>query len=715
MTQLVTESIWHFAGYLHLCELLNDTPVHYSGAPTYKFATFTPEELPRGASGLRVPPPHESKSVHFNVDARSAATAHNKLALSEFALVPEAPERADVLVRPTDPAANRDVPQDGSGFFDFAPDGGGQLDVKISLTYEIGPTRFSEFVVQQTNVLFDLDVLLGNSGHQVAGFALPKDPTPIVARMIKSAEKLIPEDAIPMAKPDGSDVSMDGQSQGANPFPIDLSGAKHADVLNVSETSHYVNGVRLDDPDEPIDASSAINSQGASIQAAVEHFNEKFEEAGSAGEDTGASDPTPSDDDLGESQTAEGEHVHIETDTTPTGGYAQESTTGANAALNIAILDDRTDGIASLVIEGDLNETNAIIQVNVLADKDYVRASGQDVARSIVEHSNSLTNEATFVADPGTVFGDGVTGFSGALDWHITYVTGDYWDIATLSQTNVLVDGDLSQQTTASAHYTAVLGANGELNFVELSQGSLEYDLIIVGGTYYDYNTILQLNLVYDADVIKQLLGGEGSQTADAGSNALTNDASIVGIGSEDFKPMTADVQALADAVAEQQPFLYPAQALGIPGNGTDRLDVLYVSGDYYDLDLIFQTNVIADADKVEQRAPSGQDSEELSQTATAGANEATNVALIIDVDSLSGYQYVGGEVYEDTMLVQANIVVGEDEEEALDGSSLHPDVVAAIAAMSDDGAHDGSDAHASDADHAADVVSADLLGGVMA
>lgn len=711
MTQLVTESIWHFAGYLHLCELLNDTPVHYTGAPTYKFASYTPDQIPSGEIDLWRTPSQGSKSVQFNVDARSPTTAHHELERPIPQVLP-IPKRVDLLVEPAEPE-DRLVPKDGAGHFSFAP-GGGEFEVKISLTYDVGPTRFTEFSIEQLNVMFDLDALLGFSDHQGAGTSFTKDPTLIVNRIIHSAEKLIPEGAIADLRPDGSDISLDGQADHINPFPIDLSGARRADALSVDETSHYVNGVRLDDPDEPIDASDAIISQGAAIQAAVQEFNAKFEDKDAAGEDAEVSLPSPTDaeDDTGE--VAEGEHVHVVTDTTPTGGYAQESTTGANSALNVAVIDDRADGIASLVIEGDLHETNAIIQVNVLADKDFARASGQDVARSIVDHNNSLKNEATFIADPGVVFGDGVTGFSGALNWHITYVTGDYWNIATLSQTNVLVDGDLSQQTTASAHYTAVLGANGQLNFVELSEGSLDYDLIIVGGNYYDYNTILQLNLVYDADVIKQLLSGEGSQTVEAGGNALTNDASIVGIGSEDFKPMTADVQFLVDAVAEQQPFLFPAQALGLPGNGTDRLDVLYVSGDYFDLDLIYQTNVIADGDKIEQSALTGEGADELAQAITAGANDATNVALIIDVDSLSGYQYLGGEVYEDTMLVQANIVVGEDEEDALDASSLHPDVVAAVAAMSDD-ATEHSNTPSAEGDHVTDGMGTDLLGGVMA
>jgi hypothetical protein len=264
---------------------------------------------------------------------------------------------------------------------------------------------------------------------------------------------------------------------------------------------------------------------------------------------------------------------------------------------------------------------------------------------------------------------------------------------------------------------TAVLGSDGQLNFIELTQASAEYDLIVIGGDYYDLNTILQINLVMDDDAVLQFLGGPGSQGAEAGGNTLLNDAAVVSIGSESFMPLEGAPADLASTIAGQDEIVDAAMTLGVPGNGTGTLKVLYVAGDYYDLDLILQTNVIADPDAIEQAAldgadeNGGDDQDELDQDAVAGANAATNLALIIDVDSLSGYQYLGGEQYEDTLLVQANIVSDDDED--TDSRDLHPDVVAAVAAMSE--ADDNSGHGSRDDYHDHSHYNGDVLGGVMA
>jgi len=220
-----------------------------------------------------------------------------------------------------------------------------------------------------------------------------------------------------------------------------------------------------------------------------------------------------------------------------------------------------------------------------------------------------------------------------------------------------------------------------------------------------------------DEDAVLQALGGSGAQTGEVNGNTLLNDAAIVSIGSESFQALEGSAADLAQAVAEKQEIVDAETTLGIPGNGTGTLKVLYVAGDYYDLDVIVQTNIILDPDAVEQAALDGADEngrgEEmaLDQAAVSGGNAAINLALIIDVDSLSGYQYLGGEQYEETLLVQANILSDEDEIDV--GRDLHPDVVAAVAAMNDD---DGVAISDSTSDYAASPShhGADVLGSVM-
>ena len=67
-------------------------------------------------------------------------------------------------------------------------------------------------------------------------------------------------------------------------------------------------------------------------------------------------------------------------------------------------------------------------------------------------------------------------------------------------------------------------------------------------------------------------------------------------------------------------------------------LNVLYVTGDYYDINAIWQINVIADVDTAIQYL-NGQppaDDGTLTQSVSSGGNEASNDAIIVDVGSTS-------------------------------------------------------------------------------
>ncbi len=308
------------------------------------------------------------------------------------------------------------------------------------------------------------------------------------------------------------------------------------------------------------------------------------------------------------------------------------------------------------------------MQINLLHDNDKVSVwgtAGADTQHISTGH-DTVTNSATFANDPGKIYGNIAYGYPGAVNWHVDYVNGDYCSVDALHQTNVLIDGDLAQQSSASMHFTATLGANGQLNFVNVTDAMSHFELVIVAGNDYKIDCVVQLNVVLNDDIVQQILGGNGSQSVNAGGNILLNDAAIANIGGESFKTLGGEAQTLADAIAHKDTSIDFSHSLGLPGNGTDNFNVLYVSGDYYDEHLLTQTNVIIDPNKVVQCAPLGavglpgaDTSGGLAQTATTGGNEATNLALLVNFNSTSDYQFLGGTHYEDTLLVQANIVDG--------------------------------------------------------
>lgn len=669
MAQQVTETIWHFCGYFHIADLLAYDPVHYLGAPDYHMPGYgRAPGSPRDA-GPKIDLPEKSAPVSLPavpVPMQSSPLLHHGPELTPFAqprIVVPSPASS-----PVHTPLQTHQPGDAGGTFTTIPVSSEGEELTITLRYADIPSYLANLNAIQANVMLDADTLLGDPQSLLNGTILPADTAEALAGMTAQAEAVIPsfKDIL-----DPTRLQSVYVTQG-DPAPLDTSGRDTAAPAFVSENTHYVNGAPAADGGGPPDANAAIKSAMKDINDAIKDFNpdlEKPQEAAPAILEDGR------------------ESIHVVTDATPSGGYAQKVVAGANEALNVAIIDDRTDGQASLIIKGDYHETNAIIQVNVLTDDDTVRVSGDVLAQVIATQDNVLINDAQFVNDPGQLAGDGINGFSGATDWNVTYVSGDYWDITTFTQRNVLLDGDLSQQTSANTNFIAVLGSDGQLNFVEYTGASAGYDLIVIGGSYYDLNAVVQVNLLLDSDEVTQTLGGPGSQSIEAGGNLLTNEASIVSTGSEDFKPLTGDPARLAAAIENHDESVDAKLSLGIPGNGTDTLNVLYVSGNFYDLDLIVQTNVVLDSDTVEQSAPAGalengtDDDAALTQNAVTGANQLTNLALIVDVDSLSGYQYLGGEEYETTLLVQANIIEDDDTAEA---NALHPDVVAALAGMAD-------------------------------
>jgi hypothetical protein len=411
--------------------------------------------------------------------------------------------------------------------------------------------------------------------------------------------------------------------------------------------------------------------------------------------------------------------VHIVNNGTPTGGYAQIATLGGNDSVNAAILQDFGDAGGSRIIRGDYHETNAIAQINVLRDNDMIEIHGAKFVETLVGGDNTTVNDAGFLEQPTGSGSPPSGGFPGALHWHVDYVNGDVYDISSVIQRNGVSDNDLGEQTATNTHFTATLGENDQISVTQLLEFGNGYDLLIVGGDYFKFNAIVQYNVVLDDDILDQLMAGSGSgtQSANAGGNALLNDAAIVNIGNSVFQPLLDGPPVeLADAIENQVPEFDYALTIGLPGNGTGALEILYVTGNYYNYNFTLQTNIVADVDVSSQSAAGIDtdrlsDPEALSQISETGGNTAANLALIVNVDSTSDYQFLGGQYYEDTVLVQANLVTNEDTvkgDHNLDSGLLA--TLAAISEAGDTGGHDDSSGPGS----GLEILSSDVMGGVL-
>lgn len=327
--------------------------------------------------------------------------------------------------------------------------------------------------------------------------------------------------------------------------------------------------------------------------------------------------------------------------------------TGANAAANVASLVNERGVEGTLIVLGDSYKSNVIVQTNVLVDSTVV---GAPAGSRIQVEGNGANNTAEFIhaldQNPYAI------GYFGGLHWHVDTLDGDFYAVNLVTQLNVLNDRDWVQQTATDHHKFVDTGENLQLN--RLSEVNIEashYDLVVVGGNYYAANWIFQTNILQNSDYVV-VSGGAGATSGtvvSTGGNWLLNSATMIDF-SGPARAMTPEMQAVATALGSHEGSLGLEAGFAVPGNGSLELNVLFISGNYYDLNVLKQTNVVDDSDKVLQSLGPA----EGGYVATGG-NVLTNAAILADVGPLGG-QYVAGQQYSESVLVQTNIIVQSAE-----------------------------------------------------
>jgi hypothetical protein len=355
---------------------------------------------------------------------------------------------------------------------------------------------------------------------------------------------------------------------------------------------------------------------------------------------------------------------------------------GENEATNAALIVDFKEGSNAMIVLGDFYKTNAIVQTNSYIDNDTIDVSSA-FAEQISGAGNTADNIGEFQQFDGPFAGLPIA-FAGYF-WNVKTVDGDFYDINLVTQENVLRDNDVAVQKTSLTHYEAHMGENEQLNLTQILNGEIKYDLIVIGGDYHGANWIFQHNVILDSDILKIAATGDAAavtgQSASAGANELLNDAQIISYGDNVFEKPTEDMHGVVTALEEQQTSVDPSHGWFVPGNGSGVLNVLFVTGDYYDINAIWQTNIISDVDTAIQFLANTPPEEiagdgTLTQSVSTGGNIATNEATIVDVGAT--FSFVEGDVYQDTILIQGNLV-GENNDTVTvgDPAALVPEIIA--------------------------------------
>jgi len=334
--------------------------------------------------------------------------------------------------------------------------------------------------------------------------------------------------------------------------------------------------------------------------------------------------------------------------------FGTAAASGGNALVNEAALIDALIPARTLAVMGDVFQRDAIMQINVHSNTDIVAMNGAiQSAMKDAGHDDTITNLASVSHDPVTL--PAATGLNpNGLTVNVDIADQDIFDVKTLFQQNLADDGDRISWGGTDAWSMMGFGGNLQGNAARLADLGKSYDLVVVMGSYYALNFIGQINILADDD-LTALFGPPGEAALDYRSepNTVFNEARIDKRGEQDWTGVDPDA---ADLFAKLAAGADPGMEAfaGISGAATGQLDILVVTGDWYDVSVLWQVNMLSDRDFI---AMTGEEEGEV----VTGGNMLVNNATIVDFGAFHA-QHAGGEVYQDLMLFQANIAYDSGE-----------------------------------------------------
>jgi len=344
-------------------------------------------------------------------------------------------------------------------------------------------------------------------------------------------------------------------------------------------------------------------------------------------------------------------------------GGAENSLTvaaGANVLANEFSLVD--SGVISpvMAVMGNYQQVDSIVQTWVYSDQDKV----DDIFTKPADHHATVANNiATFARTsydlpPATATTeDGTPAFPSA--WRVSVINGDVSFVNWTEQYHFMTDNDVMTVTTTGSSASVLTGGNVSLNLASFLGLSLQYDLVIVGGNVLDMNMISQLAVLYDNDTVKAGAGAGAGATVQTSNNLLWNEASIHNVGLNNrFDTMPDYVSKAVQHINDRNGSLPDGMASDSLFAGKQGLNVLYITGNIFNINYIRQTSVLGDADHVTQAASTLlKNSAGANVSIDTGSNVVGNSAHIVDYDSFGAKTYLGGQLYSDAVLIQSGIV----------------------------------------------------------
>ena len=334
---------------------------------------------------------------------------------------------------------------------------------------------------------------------------------------------------------------------------------------------------------------------------------------------------------------------------------------GENLLINQVSVTSSWSTSAVVAVDGDVHNVNVISQVNVWNNHDTISSllSNGSVTLTATQAYNIAS--ITVTANPGIMNNENANSeeLVFPVAWNITRLDANLVFLNSVEQVNFITDSDVHVLTSSTDETMIVTGDNVSSNSLSMLDIMAGYDLIVVAGSYYNANIIIQTNILLDNDAINTLgspnSNGFSSVNITTDGNLLWNQAGIHSIGNTSFEIMPEEFQLLADALASGSDSI-SAAVLGNPlFSGLTGLSVLYIEGDIYDLQYISQTNILGDSDEINLLVSEMSQQVNTEWEVSSGENALINVAEVVDVGPDTTV-LVGGEHYSDAMIHQAEL-----------------------------------------------------------
>ncbi|MFS8110752.1 hypothetical protein QD460_03375 [Rhizobium jaguaris] len=334
---------------------------------------------------------------------------------------------------------------------------------------------------------------------------------------------------------------------------------------------------------------------------------------------------------------------------------------GGNVVANLVNIIDTNVISHVMAVMGDYHSINAISQSYIYSDNDKVDCipgsndqssqSALTIAKNIAGFEQSQL-QATSTPDHHTDDANSVF----PSFWHVSVIQGDVSFLHWTEQYNFLSDNDTMRVTTTGAETSVLTGGNTLVNLASYVGLGTQYDLMIVGGHAFNINSISQISVLYGNDVVTGTQPGDHVQT---GGNLLWNLASINHVGLSDrFASMPDFVNDTVKNIQDHINEIPDGLAHDPNFAGQQALNVLYVAGNFFDVNVIKQINIVGAGDIVHKVAS---DVVANNQNATVsidtGSNALVNIANITDYTGAGHTTYLAGNLYSDTVLIQGGLV----------------------------------------------------------